>query len=294
MSTEPTTGHTEFIVAGHDAGSAFTLWDVWPAPTDPARRAIMLEEAGSDAFDAFGELFTTYGATAQEAVHGVLRDLRERAGLDHYALSGSREWGPTLTSELYGGAGVAAATKDAAFGVAASSLPGVPSFHLRGLPDRCAASTRDRVRAGVINSGRRWPMASVWAEVTPLEPAGKDVSVAGASALDLALACSVLVAAGQIPCGCWPDVALIGELGLDGAVRTPKGLAEAVQGAAAQGARAVLVPADAVNDVDLAGVRVIGVASLHEALELLSDERHPLRMTAAAAHTPGSGLPARD
>ncbi|MFG3399030.1 magnesium chelatase domain-containing protein [Streptomyces parvus] len=293
MSTEATTGQTEFIVAGKDTWGAFTLWDVCPAPTDPTRRAIVLEEAGVEAFDAFGELFTPSGATAQEALHAILRELRERAGLDHYALRGGRDLGPTLTSELYGGAGVAAATKDAAFGVAASALPGVPSFHVRGLPDRCTASTRDRVRAGVINSGRRWPMASVWAEVTPLEPAGKGVSVAGASALDLALACSVLVAAGQIPCGCWPDVALIGELGLNGAVRTPKGLAEAAQGAAAQGARAVLVPADAVDDVDLAGVRVIGVASLHEALELLSDERHPLRPTAADAHTPGSGLPAR-
>ncbi|GGW17357.1 hypothetical protein GCM10010264_72520 [Streptomyces globisporus] len=294
MSTEPTTGHTEFIVAGQDTGSSFNLWDIYPAPTDPTRRAIMLEEAGIDAFDAFGELFTTYAATAQEAVHEVLRERRERAGLDHYALSGGREWGPALTSELYGGAGVAAATKDAAFGVAASALPGVPSFHVRGLPDRCAASTRDRVRAGVINSGRHWPMACVRVEVTPLEPAGKDVSVAGASALDLALACSVLVAAGQIPCGCWSDVALIGELGLDGAVRTPRGLVEAVQGAAAQGARVILVPADAVDDVDIAGVRVIGVASLHEAVELLSDERHPLRPTVADAHHPGRGLPARD
>jgi magnesium chelatase family protein len=35
--------------------------------------------------------------------------------------------------------------------------PGLPGFQMVGLPDTALSEARDRVRAAVLNSGRRWP-----------------------------------------------------------------------------------------------------------------------------------------
>ncbi|MEU8672688.1 magnesium chelatase domain-containing protein [Streptomyces anulatus] len=298
MTTEPTAGLAEFVVIGRDNGTSFTLWDVCQAPADPIKRAIMLEEAGVDVHDAFGELITRWAVSAHDAVHQVLETLRQRAGLDHYPLSGSSTLAPLTdsvrcpagTAEPYGRASVQAATKDAGFRVKASALPGLPSFHVRGLPDRCTAETRDRVRAGVINSNRHWPLSNILAEVAPLEGSAEQVTVAGSSALDLSIACTVLSAAGQLPESCLAGVVLVGELGLDGAVRIPRDLSSAVRAAAERGAEAIVVPADAVDDVAVAGVRVVGVGSLNDALETLAGHRHH---PADCAHCGVGALPHR-
>ncbi|WP_228184000.1 magnesium chelatase domain-containing protein [Streptomyces anulatus] len=298
MDTEPTTGPFEFFVIGKDNGGSFTLWDVCQAPADPTNRAIVLEEAEVDVHDAFGKLIASWADSAQDAVHQALCTLRERAGLNHYPLSGSSTLAPLTDSarcpagrtELYGRASVQAATKDAGFHVKASTLPGLPSFHVRGLPDRCTAETRDRVRAGVINSNRHWPLSNILAEVAPLEDSAEQVTVAGSSALDLSIACTVLSAAGQLPESCLAGVVLVGELGLDGAVRIPRDLSSAVRAAAERGAEAIVVPADAVDNVAVAGVRVVGVGSLNDALETLAGHRHH---PADCAHCGVGALPHR-
>ncbi|MEU0002622.1 hypothetical protein ABZ069_37610 [Streptomyces microflavus] len=81
MNPQPITEQAEFFIVGKDTGSSFTLWDVCPAPADPARRAVMLEEAGIDVHDALGELLIERAATAHDAVRQALGVLRERARL---------------------------------------------------------------------------------------------------------------------------------------------------------------------------------------------------------------------
>ncbi|MFB0617250.1 hypothetical protein [Streptomyces sp. AGS-58] len=90
--TEPVDGppvppEREFIIAGQDRGTGFTLWGIVPAPTDPARRAAVLEELGVDAADAFGSVNTEYGATPREALGRFLADMRKQSGLDDYGLT---------------------------------------------------------------------------------------------------------------------------------------------------------------------------------------------------------------
>ncbi|MEU0002623.1 magnesium chelatase domain-containing protein [Streptomyces microflavus] len=176
--------------------------------------------------------------------------------------------------EPYGQASVCGATKGGAFRVTATALPGVPSFSVRGLAERSAPETRDRVRSGVTSSGWQWPMCSVLVDVTPLGEGGRAAGAAGASALDLAIACTVLTAAGQLS-GPWLAGALmVGELGLDGAVRVPRDLPGAVGAIVAPGAVTVLVPAAGMNEASLAGARAIGVRSLHEMADVLAGHRH--------------------
>jgi hypothetical protein len=85
--TETATEAREFIIAGRDEGTGFTLWDIAPAPTDPVRRATALEELEVDAMDAFGTITTEWAATPRQAVNKLLAEFRDRTGLDDYDLT---------------------------------------------------------------------------------------------------------------------------------------------------------------------------------------------------------------
>ncbi len=44
---------------------------------------------------------------------------------------------------------------------------GLPGVHLVGLPDAALAESKDRVRAAVVNSGRRWPGRRITFALSP-------------------------------------------------------------------------------------------------------------------------------
>ncbi|MEU6594274.1 magnesium chelatase domain-containing protein [Streptomyces sp. NPDC046881] len=98
-----TTTLREFIIVGQCQGTGYTLWDAAPAPTDPARRAAVLEELGVEAADAFGSVETEHGANAREAVENFLADMRRQSGLDDYGLTADSRTdclGPDLPKSL--------------------------------------------------------------------------------------------------------------------------------------------------------------------------------------------------
>ncbi|WP_434593299.1 magnesium chelatase domain-containing protein [Streptomyces sp. A5-4] len=282
MSTNTTNETREFIIIGQERGASYCLWDVAPAPADATKRAMALEEIEVDAHDAFGTVHTQYATSAREAVDRLVISLREMSGIGSYALADdsqldnyTAEPAPqpaTAEPEPFGRAHTLSATRDSGYRVKASTTPGLPLFHVNGLPVQSPNETRDRVRAGVINSGLDWPMANVLVRISPIT--GKDGSSVGTSGLDLAIACSVLAAAGQLSGECLAGAAIVGELGLDGAVRVPYDLTNTIRTIAADGATTVLVPSAAVDDVATAGVRVIGVSSLDEALAVLTGHWH--------------------
>ncbi|GGZ23451.1 hypothetical protein GCM10010387_15780 [Streptomyces inusitatus] len=88
MSIQTTTTESvEFIIVGQDQGTGYTLWDIAPAPTNPGRRAAVLEELGVDAMDAFGSVHTEWAATPRAAVNRLLAAMRDQSGLDDYDLT---------------------------------------------------------------------------------------------------------------------------------------------------------------------------------------------------------------
>ncbi|MDH6189149.1 hypothetical protein M2168_002181 [Streptomyces sp. CZ24] len=270
----------EFIIVGQERGASYCLWDVAPAPTDPTKRATVLEEIGVDVMDAMGSVHTEHATSAREAVDRLVNELREQAGIGSYGLDADSQLdnyeadapAPAASEpEPFGRAHTLSATRDSGYQIHASSLPGLPCFNVDGLPVRSPNETRDRVRAGVTNSGLDWPTANVLVRLTPIGEGGSSV---GTSGLDLAIACSVLAAAGQLPADCLAGAAMVGELGLDGAVRVPYDLTTTVSRIAADGTTAILVPRAAVDDAATAGVRVIGVDNLNEALAVLTGHWH--------------------
>ena len=128
---------------------------------------------------------------------------------------------------------------------------GLPAFSVVGLPDASCREARDRVRAAIASSHLKWPMKRITVNLAP-----SDVPKAGAG-LDLAIAVGVLVADKQLPAGATTGLGVLGQLGLDGSVRSVPGALPLVDAmdepsvvvAARDGAVASLVAKDRVRPV---------------------------------------------
>lgn len=151
--------------------------------------------------------------------------------------------------------------------LAASGLPGL---HLVGLPDAALNESRDRVRAAVVNSGWPWPLRRITVGLSPATLPKRG------SGFDMAVAAAVLAADEAVPAGSVDKLVLIGELGLDGRVRSVPGVLPAVLAAAAAGATEVVVPRPNLAEAALVpGVSPLGVSSLSELIARLRGETVP-------------------
>src|SRR6185437_10940933 len=127
--------------------------------------------------------------------------------------------------------------------------PGLPDFRVTGLADARVREARDRVRAAVTNAGFEFPMQRIVANLAPA-----DVPKGG-SALDLALACALLAASGQLETERLERVALFAELALDGETRCCSGALAAAQAAKASGREALaLAPGSALEAMLVDGI----------------------------------------
>ncbi len=157
---------------------------------------------------------------------------------------------------------------------------GLPGFAIVGLADAAVREARERVTAAIINAGFQFPARRITANLAP-----GDVRKAGPG-LDLALACALLAAAGQLPPEQLERVALFGELALDGAVRPSRGALAVAHAAQRAGLHALaLAPACAHEARLIDGLQVRVVAHLRSAARVLGggpdDARGQARATAA-------------
>jgi magnesium chelatase family protein len=112
---------------------------------------------------------------------------------------------------------------------------GLPAFAIVGLADAAVREARERVHAAILNSGYQFPARRITANLAP-----GDVPKAGPG-LDLALACAVLAASGQLPRDRLESHALYGELALDGHVRSCQGTLAVAQATQEAGFRALIL-----------------------------------------------------
>ncbi len=94
----------------------------------------------------------------------------------------------------------------------------ITKFDLVGLPDAAVMESRERVRAAIHNSGYSFPLRKIVVNLAP-----GDVRKAGAM-YDLPIALGILAATGQIDKDELKDLHVVGELALDGGVRSVPGI----------------------------------------------------------------------
>jgi len=147
---------------------------------------------------------------------------------------------------------------------------GMPIFIMVGLPDASVRESRDRVRAAIRNSGFEFPPHRITVNLAPA-----DVRKVGA-AFDLPIALGILAAQGVVDSGAMADMLVVGEVSLDGAVQSTRGVLPIAAAARKAGMRRVLLPA--ANACGAAGILadgVVPVTSLAEAVEAINQPSSP-------------------
>jgi magnesium chelatase family protein len=94
---------------------------------------------------------------------------------------------------------------------------GVPGYTIVGLPDTACREARDRARAAILSCKLEFPNRRITVNLAPT-----DLPKSG-SGIDLALAVGMLAAGGQVTAPP-SNVAMLGELGLDGSIRRVPGI----------------------------------------------------------------------
>ncbi len=147
---------------------------------------------------------------------------------------------------------------------------GVPGVIMVGLPDTAVQEAKERIRSAFRNSGVDFPIHKVLINLAPA-----DLKKEG-SGYDLPMAIGIIAANGDIEQSKLDDTAFLGELSLDGSIRSVTGVLPILLGLKEQGIKRVFVPKDNAPEAALVeGVEVYGVAHLCEALEFFSDNKIP-------------------
>jgi magnesium chelatase family protein len=138
-------------------------------------------------------------------------------------------------------------------------------FHTVGLPDAAVRESRDRVRAAIKNSGFSIPPTQITINLAPA-----DIKKEG-SGFDLPIAIGILGAYGALQLRDLSRFLLVGELGLDGALRSVPGMLPIAVAARERGIRSLIVPvSNAAEAAVVQGVDIYPVGHLNEARELLN------------------------
>jgi magnesium chelatase family protein len=142
---------------------------------------------------------------------------------------------------------------------------GVNRFDLVGLPDAAVMESRERVRAAIQNSGFAFPFKRIVVNLAP-----GDVRKAGAM-YDLPIALGILGATGQVDLEELQQLHVVGELALDGSVRSVPGVLPTAIRASIDKRNGLVCPYVNRNEAALAStLNILPVSHLREIIDHLS------------------------
>lgn len=134
---------------------------------------------------------------------------------------------------------------------------GMPMFEIVGLPDASVKESRERVRAALKNSGFEFPAGRITVNLAPADQKKEG------PAYDLPIALGLLACSGMVDMERLKDVCVIGELSLDGSIRSVRGVLPMVIFARSRGVKAVMIPRDNLSEVAcIDGIEILGADSL--------------------------------
>lgn len=149
--------------------------------------------------------------------------------------------------------------------VEVDTTEGMPYWDIVGLPDTSIRESRERIKSAIKNSGieflnRRY--------IINLSPA--DIKKEGAI-LDLPIAVGVLASLGILDEGEFEDTIFIGELALDGFIRSVNGVLPICIEAKKLGIKNVVVPLQNANEAAVVeGLKIYGVSNLIQVINFLN------------------------
>ncbi|OQX28622.1 MAG: hypothetical protein B0D92_07975 [Spirochaeta sp. LUC14_002_19_P3] len=151
---------------------------------------------------------------------------------------------------------------------------GIPGLDIVGLPDNAVRESRERVRIAISRSGFEFPKQRILVNLSPA-----DLKKEGA-AYDLPIAVGILAASNQLPLISGNDILCIGELLLDGSIRSVSGVLPAVAAAKNHGVNRFIVPAMNLPEaLTLACKTAFGIAALQELVPALEQPQNLLPET---------------
>lgn len=142
-------------------------------------------------------------------------------------------------------------------------LPGLPAFHIVGLPEASVRESRDRVRSALVNAGFNFPQRRITINLAPA-----DLPKHG-SRFDLPIALGILEASdqlGRIDCR---QLEFCGELALDGSLRAISGVLPVALACRRTG-RQLICAADNAEEAGVSGVELLPATSLLDVCRHLS------------------------
>jgi magnesium chelatase family protein len=164
-----------------------------------------------------------------------------------------------------------------------------PRLVIVGLPDAAVKESRDRVMAALDSNGYL-----VHGGVTTVNLAPADLKKEG-PAFDLPIAISCLAHGPSFDPARLRDIAMVGELALNGELRPVRGLLAIAQAARAAGRKQLIVPRRVAAEASVvSGIEILGAGTLSEVVEYLGGrmdiEPEPCRASEYFAAASGYGI----
>ncbi len=147
--------------------------------------------------------------------------------------------------------------------VEVDAAQGLPQWTIVGLAASAVKESRERVGAALVNSGFKVPPRRITVNLAPA-----DVRKDG-TAFDLPVAIGILVATGQLAPDAVERLMFVGELGLDGELRTMRGALSVARHAQRAGARALVLPR--ANVAEAARVSALCLSAPRTLADLVSE-----------------------
>ncbi len=143
----------------------------------------------------------------------------------------------------------------------------IPSFTIVGLPDNAVKESRERVIAAIKNSGFDYPLKKITVNLAPA-----DIKKEGSS-FDLPIAIGLVAAVGKVKEETLIDTVFLGELSLDGQLRSMKGALPISVEAKKKGIKRIVLPIDSSKEASIVnGIDIFGMENLSEVINFLNGD----------------------
>lgn len=145
---------------------------------------------------------------------------------------------------------------------------GLPMFEMVGFLNSCVKEAKERVRTAMKNSDFSIPPKRITVNLSPA-----DIRKEGSS-YDLPIAVSILLSMKKISQERMEKTLIIGELGLNGAIKKMNGVLSVVHLAKESGLNECIVPKDNEEEAAIvSGIKIIAVENLKQVYEYLTGQK---------------------